>query len=159
MAAVLSLQAASADVPASVVNAAIEAVTRITAGQAAAGLTNAEVERWKAEVERLARLAPKITIDPQVLLETKNQLKASVANQDAAKASVAYNEAELAVAEARAPQLRLSRLEALPLAKGARISIRDKAAPLTDLKPGMHVSIRLTTVGDRLVIAGIAARD
>jgi hypothetical protein len=52
-----------------------------------------------------------------------------------------------------------ARLERLPLAEGARITIRGKEAKLSDLKARMAVSLRLAADGDQLVVAGIAVKD
>jgi RNA polymerase sigma factor (sigma-70 family) len=52
-----------------------------------------------------------------------------------------------------------ARLERLPLAEGARITVRGKEAKLSDLKAKMGVSLRLAADGDQLLVTGIAARD
>ncbi len=71
---------------------------------------------------------------------------------------------ELAMAEAEraralAEQNKGARLERLPLAEGARITLRGKEAKLSDLKPKMPVTLRLAVDADQLVISGIAAED
>lgn len=55
----------------------------------------AEVERWASEVKRLKHEVERGVVDPQVLLESTNQWKASVAARDAAKATIQKAEAEL----------------------------------------------------------------
>jgi multidrug efflux pump subunit AcrA (membrane-fusion protein) len=55
----------------------------------------AQVERWDSEVNRLTREVKKGVVDPQVALESTNQLKASRASRDAAQAAISTAEAEL----------------------------------------------------------------
>jgi multidrug efflux pump subunit AcrA (membrane-fusion protein) len=54
-----------------------------------------QVDRWQSEVERLGRETKRGVVDPQVLLESQNQLKASTAARDKAKATIAKARAEL----------------------------------------------------------------
>jgi HlyD family secretion protein len=54
-----------------------------------------QVERWDAQVSRLKREVDKGVVDPQVLLESQNQLKASTASRDAAKATILKAQAGL----------------------------------------------------------------
>jgi multidrug efflux pump subunit AcrA (membrane-fusion protein) len=60
----------------------------------------AEVERWDMEVRRLKPEVHNGVVDPQILLESTNQWKATVAARDAAKATIAKAEAELLSREA-----------------------------------------------------------
>ena len=55
----------------------------------------AEVERWDSEVKRLKHEVDRGVVDPQVLLESTNQLKSSTAARDAAKATIMKAEADL----------------------------------------------------------------
>ncbi|MGQ0634016.1 MAG: efflux RND transporter periplasmic adaptor subunit [Planctomycetaceae bacterium] len=55
----------------------------------------AQADRWDSEVKRLAREVKSGVVDPQVLLESTNQFKASTAARDAAQATIAKAEAEL----------------------------------------------------------------
>ena len=55
----------------------------------------AEVERWDTEVKRLTNEVKRGVVDPQILLESTNQWKSSLAAQDAAKATIEKAEAEL----------------------------------------------------------------
>ena len=55
----------------------------------------AEVERWDSEVKRLEHEVERGVVDPQILLESTNQLKSSIAARDAAKATIKKAEAEL----------------------------------------------------------------
>jgi multidrug efflux pump subunit AcrA (membrane-fusion protein) len=55
----------------------------------------AEVDRWDAEVKRLQREVDRGVVDPQVLLESTNQLKSSAAARDQAKATIKKADAEL----------------------------------------------------------------
>ncbi len=60
----------------------------------------AEVDRWNSEVKRLENEVQRGVVDPQILLESTNQWKASLAARDAAKATIAKAEAELLSREA-----------------------------------------------------------
>jgi multidrug efflux pump subunit AcrA (membrane-fusion protein) len=60
----------------------------------------AQVDRWLSEVKRLTREVERGVVDPQVLLESENQLKASSADRDAAKATIEKREADLLSAKA-----------------------------------------------------------
>ncbi len=55
----------------------------------------AEVERWDAEVKRLKNEVDKGIVDPQILFESTDQWKASVAARSAASATIARAEADL----------------------------------------------------------------
>jgi HlyD family secretion protein len=55
----------------------------------------AQVARWDSEVKRLTREVKSGVVDAQVLLESENQLKASSAQRNAAKSTIAKAEAEL----------------------------------------------------------------
>ncbi len=52
-------------------------------------------DRWESEVKRLRREVDRGVVDPQVLLESENQLRMSVASWKAAKATVWKAEAQL----------------------------------------------------------------
>ena len=55
----------------------------------------AEVERWDTEVKRLTQEVSRGVVDPQILLESTNQWKSSLAARDAAKATITKAEAQL----------------------------------------------------------------
>lgn len=55
----------------------------------------AEVDRWDTEVKRLDNEVRRGVVDPQILLESTNQWRASVASRDAARATIAKAEAQL----------------------------------------------------------------
>ena len=55
----------------------------------------AEVDRWETEVKRLTKEVSRGVVDPQILLESTNQLRSDSASRDAAKATIAKAEAEL----------------------------------------------------------------
>jgi HlyD family secretion protein len=55
----------------------------------------AEVERWDAQVKRLRREVDRVVVDARILQESDNELKASVAARDQAKATIKRTEAEL----------------------------------------------------------------
>lgn len=63
------------------------------------GKYEAEVERWNTEVQRLTREVRRGVVDPQILLESTNQWKSSIAARDAAKATIEKAKAELLAAE------------------------------------------------------------
>jgi multidrug efflux pump subunit AcrA (membrane-fusion protein) len=54
-----------------------------------------EVDRWNTEVQRLKHEVDRGVVDPQILLESTNQLRSNVAARDAAQATIAKAEAEL----------------------------------------------------------------
>lgn len=55
----------------------------------------AEVERWQVQVARLQKEVDRTVVDPQILLESQNQLKSNIASRDAAKATIQTAQAEL----------------------------------------------------------------
>lgn len=55
----------------------------------------AEVVRWDVEVTRLRREVQKGTIDPQILLESENQLRSTKASKKSAEATIMKADAEL----------------------------------------------------------------
>ena len=55
----------------------------------------AEVDRWDTEVKRLTIEVKRGVVDPQILLESTNQWKSSIAARNAAKATIKKAEAEL----------------------------------------------------------------
>ncbi len=71
------------------------AQAHLTEAQAIVASYQAEVDRWDSEVKRLKREVENGIVDPQILLESTNQLKSSTAARDAAKATVVKAEAEL----------------------------------------------------------------
>ena len=60
----------------------------------------AMVERWDSEVKRLQNEVNRGVVDPQILLESTNQLKSSTAAREAAKATISRAEADLLSREA-----------------------------------------------------------
>jgi multidrug efflux pump subunit AcrA (membrane-fusion protein) len=55
----------------------------------------AEVERWDTEVKRLDREVKRGVIDPQILLESTNQWKSSIASKNSAKSTIDRSDADL----------------------------------------------------------------
>lgn len=55
----------------------------------------AQVDRWDSQVKRLQREVEKGVVDPQVLLESQNQFKASTAARDAARATIQKAQADV----------------------------------------------------------------
>jgi multidrug efflux pump subunit AcrA (membrane-fusion protein) len=55
----------------------------------------AQVDRWDSEVKRLQREADKGVVAPQILLESTNQWKESIASRDAAEATIQKAKADL----------------------------------------------------------------
>lgn len=62
------------------------------------GKYEAEVERWDVQVKRLQREVDRRVVDPQILLESQNQLKSNTAAREAAKAAIQTAEADLLAA-------------------------------------------------------------
>ena len=71
------------------------AAVRLKEAKAILDKYQAEVVRWDSEVKRLDHEVMRGIVDPQILLESQNQLKASTAARDAAKATIEKAEAEL----------------------------------------------------------------
>jgi RND family efflux transporter MFP subunit len=105
------------------------AANEIEEARAAVNRYQADVERWESEVKRLTSLAQQNVVNPQVLDETRKQLRASEANRDVAGRAVTTKQsqrlaaemmvdkakADLIVAEARAKvaEARMRRISAL----------------------------------------------
>ncbi len=64
------------------------------------GKFEAEVVRWDSEVKRLRREVEHGVVDPQVLLESENQWKSTIAARDAAKSDIEKKRADLVSAKA-----------------------------------------------------------
>jgi HlyD family secretion protein len=64
------------------------------------GKFDAEVVRWDSEVKRLTREVEQGVVDPQVLLESQNQWKSTIAARDAAKSDIEKKRADLLSAKA-----------------------------------------------------------
>jgi len=63
-----------------------------------------QVKRWDVQVKRLKRETDRGVVDPQILLESQNQLEASTADRDAAKATILKAEADLLSRQANRDQ-------------------------------------------------------
>jgi multidrug efflux pump subunit AcrA (membrane-fusion protein) len=68
----------------------------------------AEVDRWESEVDRLTREVKRGVVDPQVLLESTNQLKSSTASKGAAQATITKAEADLISRQAAAAKAKVN---------------------------------------------------
>jgi multidrug efflux pump subunit AcrA (membrane-fusion protein) len=68
----------------------------------------AEVDRWDSEVKRLTLEVKKGVVDPQVLLESQNQWKSSIAARNAARATIEKARAELLSSEATLAKSKVS---------------------------------------------------
>jgi len=68
---------------------------RLVAAKAILEKFEAQVDRWGSEVKRLTREVERGVVDKQVLEESENQWKASLASRDAAKADILKAEADL----------------------------------------------------------------
>jgi len=75
------------------------AEARLLESQEILGKFEAEVERWDTEVKRLRREVDRKVVDPEILLESTNQWKSSIASRDAAKASIETAKAQLLAAQ------------------------------------------------------------
>ena len=71
------------------------AEARLVEAKAILAKYQAEVDRWDTEVKRLTNEVDRGVVDPQILNESTNQWKSSVASKDAAKATITKAEAEL----------------------------------------------------------------
>src|SRR5262249_12487746 len=67
----------------------------------------AEMDRWDTEVKRLTREVSRGVVDPQVLLESTNQLKSSTAARNASQATVAKSDADLLSQQAELAKARV----------------------------------------------------
>ena len=81
---------------------------RVEEAKAELNSYQAMVDRWDSEVKRLEREVARGVVDPQVLLESTNQLKASTASRDAAKATIMKAESELLSREAGLAQAQVN---------------------------------------------------
>ena len=73
---------------------------RLVEAQAILAKYQAEVDRWDTEVKRLTNEVDRGVVDPQILNESTNQWRSSVASRDAARATITKAEAELLSQEA-----------------------------------------------------------
>jgi RND family efflux transporter MFP subunit len=76
------------------------AVAHTQESRAHIGKFQASVERWESEVKRLSTASGERVINPQILAESQNQLKADIAAREAAKATVLASEADEAARKA-----------------------------------------------------------
>ena len=81
------VEVADADVKAAQAN--------VDEAKAILGRYDAEVKRWQVQVDRLQKEVDRNIVAPQILLESKNELNASIAARDAAKATISKAEAQL----------------------------------------------------------------
>jgi HlyD family secretion protein len=81
------VQVADADVHA--------AEARLAEAKAILAKYQSEADRWDSEVKRLRREVNNGVVDPQVLLESENQWKSSLAARDAARATILTMESDL----------------------------------------------------------------
>jgi multidrug efflux pump subunit AcrA (membrane-fusion protein) len=68
---------------------------RLTAARAILEQYEAQVDRWGSEVKRLKREVQNGVVDRQILEESENQFRSSMASRDAAKADILKAEADL----------------------------------------------------------------
>ena len=71
------------------------AEARLLEAKAILGKYQAEVDRWDSQVKRIQREVERTAIAPQILLESTDQWKSSIAARDAAKATITKAEADL----------------------------------------------------------------
>jgi multidrug efflux pump subunit AcrA (membrane-fusion protein) len=71
------------------------AEARLAEAKAILDKYQSEVDRWDTEVKRLKHEVERSVVDPQILLESTNQWRSSIAARDAAKAIILKAEAEL----------------------------------------------------------------
>jgi multidrug efflux pump subunit AcrA (membrane-fusion protein) len=70
------------------------ASARSKEARASVGKYQASVERWESEVKRLVSATGDRAINPQILAESQNQLKADIAAREAAKAAAVASDAD-----------------------------------------------------------------
>jgi multidrug efflux pump subunit AcrA (membrane-fusion protein) len=68
---------------------------RLDEAKAILGKYQSEVDRWDMEVKRLKRETERGIVDPQILLESTNQWRSTIAARDAAKATIQKSKAEV----------------------------------------------------------------
>jgi multidrug efflux pump subunit AcrA (membrane-fusion protein) len=71
------------------------AEARLAEAKAILAKYQSEVDRWDMEVKRLTHEVKRGVVDPQILLESTNQLRSATAARDAAVATIVKAEAEL----------------------------------------------------------------
>jgi multidrug efflux pump subunit AcrA (membrane-fusion protein) len=71
------------------------AEARLVEAKAILAKYQSEVDRWDMEVKRLTHEVKRGVVDPQILLESTNQLRSATAARDAARATIVKAEAEL----------------------------------------------------------------
>ena len=71
------------------------AAARLKEAEAILDEWQAQVHRWSVQVARLQREMERGVVDPQIVLESENQLRASTAKRDAAEADIAKAAADL----------------------------------------------------------------
>lgn len=72
------------------------------------GKYQAEVDRWDSQVKRLQREVDRGVVDPQILLESTNQLKSNIAAREAAQATILTAQADLLSRQASATQAKVA---------------------------------------------------
>ena len=118
---------------------------RLDEAQSILAKYQAEADRWDTEVKRLTREVSRGVVDPQVLLESTNQLKSSTAARDAAGASIRTAEAEVISYEAKAAKARVDVAVA-----GADLAVASSEAKRIEAWVGY---ISLTAPFDGVVVA------
>jgi multidrug efflux pump subunit AcrA (membrane-fusion protein) len=88
------------------------AQARLDEARAILNKFQSEVDRWDTEVKRLDREVTRGIVDPQILLESTNQWRSSVAARDAARATIAKAEAELLSRQATVAEAKVAVLVA-----------------------------------------------
>jgi len=80
---------------------------RLEEAKAILGKYQSEVNRWDMEVRRLKHETERGVVDPQILLESTNQWKSTVAARDAAKATIEKASAEVISSDAALSKARV----------------------------------------------------
>ncbi len=97
------------------------ALENLNEAKAILGRYQAAVDRWDSEVKRLKREVERGVVDATVLLESEKQWKASIADRDAAKATIAKREADLMNAKGSLGVAKaVQRVEAIKLRQAQR---------------------------------------
>ena len=91
-----------------VANAEVEAAkAKVTEAKSTLGKFQSEVDRWDTEVKRMTAEVKRGVIDPQVLLESTNQLRSNTASRDAEQATILKASADELAREADAAKAKV----------------------------------------------------
>jgi multidrug efflux pump subunit AcrA (membrane-fusion protein) len=119
--------------------------SRVAEARANLGKFQAEVERWDTEVKRLKREVDRGVVDPEILLESQNQLKSNIASREAAQSTILVTQADLIARQAAAAKSKVD----VGVAR-ARLTVADSEAKRLKALVGY---LTLTAPFDGVVVA------